>query len=442
MRFLGKHTSKKDQQPPAPQPAAPSANEGVLNSRASPKPTKPTRSSTFDGTFVTPAVQEVRPQQTSEQVTTATTAAPPLAQPPPLIPTSAAASAPAPAPAPAPASAPVPEPVAAPAPAPPSVPAPPALAREKRTGTPKPDPQAEEIQRLQERCRYLESSSYRQELLSIRNHLQVNDLQEPWQVSQKFQAINKKVENVSRNISEYLADRFTPTVSLKTSDFIASSQNRPSKTDRDPLVQAEDFVDFRCRSLINDELMHTLFYEKMFHPVLASESELDGLLSSMYKNVQSQESQVIAGRWRVSSFNAFKHLVFPAEKVAFDFCQKTLLEFCRKVYGDKPAEEALNKFFPEVAGVFEYAWSWYSSAKSSLVLLDFQPYHFFESSPFEPEFASLEGRKLKPPSSGTILLTTRLGLMSMEAIGGGSPPQQAIQAQATVLTTEFFLSDR
>ncbi|KAG8679396.1 hypothetical protein FRC09_018995, partial [Ceratobasidium sp. 395] len=146
--------------------------------------------------------------------------------PPPLVPNSTTsapttASAPAPAPnsvsvqalAPTPAVVPAPTPaqVQAPAPAPAQV-LPPVPAREKRIGTPKPvDPQAERIQQLEEACRYYESQAYHRELLSIRNHLQVNDLQEPWQISQKFQEINKKVENVSRNLSEYLADRFSTT---------------------------------------------------------------------------------------------------------------------------------------------------------------------------------------------------------------------------------------
>ncbi|KAG8726953.1 hypothetical protein FRC12_022958 [Ceratobasidium sp. 428] len=74
-------------------------------------------------------------------------------------------------------------------------------------------------------------------------------------------------------------------------------------------------------------------------------------------------------------------------------------------------------------------------------MLDFQPYSFATGTPFQPEYMNIEGRKLKAPSSGAILLANRLGLISSEALGGGKPPQQAIQAKATVLTSEYFLND-
>ncbi|KAG8727345.1 hypothetical protein FRC12_022592, partial [Ceratobasidium sp. 428] len=300
IRMLGGGRPSKKDQPAVPHPATTPAAGGVPDRHASPKP-KPVRSSTLDATLSKPTNQDGHaqavPARASTPVTDPTTLVGP---PPPLVPNSTAsapttASAPAPAPnsvsvqalAPTPAVVPAPTPAQAQAPAPaPAQVLPPVPAREKRIGTPKPvDPQAERIQQLEEVCRYYESQAYHRELLSIRNHLQVNDLQEPWQISQKFQEINKKVENVSRNLSEYLADRFSTTVELRASNFV-TSQNRLNKTERDPPIPAEDFVDFHCRSLINEELMRTLFDENLFHPVLESGS--NKMLSAMYENVRLQ----------------------------------------------------------------------------------------------------------------------------------------------------------
>ncbi|KAG8739175.1 hypothetical protein FRC10_006066 [Ceratobasidium sp. 414] len=434
--------------PLAPQPTPAVANGGILSSRVSPRPPKPVRSATLDAPVVPkPINQEAHSQGNGEQTATNAAALAPAALPA-LIPASTPPPAPAPASAPAPAPAPAPTPAPVPAPASGTATVP-AANQERRIGTRQPvDPYEERIRELKERnnelkkqCEFYEGEQYRRELSSLRTHLQVNDLQEPWEISQKFQAINKAVENASRNLSEYLADRFQPAItSFHTGDFVALPQGHSARVERGPPVSPEDFVDFRCRSMINEELMVTVFDEKFFHPAL--ESGPNELLTAMYNKIRMQESQVIAGRWRVSSFNAHKGVDFPSQNTAQRFCQDEIFEFCRRIYGDKPAEEAVTKVFREIMAIFEHAWSWYSSAKSSLVLLDFQPYHFPLGAAFDPEYTILEGRKMKPPSSKSILLTSRLGLISSEAQGGGRSPRQIVQAKATALTAEYFMSDR
>jgi hypothetical protein len=154
------------------------------------------------------------------------------------------------------------------------------------------------------------------------------------------------------------------------------------------------------------------------------------------------ESQVIAGRWRVSSFNSHSKLSYPHHDKAFDFCKKVLRILCTQIYGEASAENAISAIFPEIEALFKHAWEWYSSAKSSVVMLDFQPYYVQTGSPFDPRHLTLEGRKPKLPSSGTILLTSRLGLVSSEAQGHCREPQESIQTKAAVVAAEYFLSDR
>ncbi|QRV92575.1 hypothetical protein RhiJN_20593 [Ceratobasidium sp. AG-Ba] len=293
---------------------------------------------------------------------------------------------------------------------------------------------------LEERCKFYESDPYRNELTSIRTHLQVNDLLEPWQISQKFQAINKDVENVSRNLSEFLADSYTAKAPCNTGDFFLFSQNRPPKTDEQSggtPVSAEDFVDFCCRSLINEQLMTKILHPQVFHPGLGSQE--NKLIGEMYESVRTKERQIIAGRWRISSFNVYKHIEFSAKDIALKLCQGALGHVCQGVYGEEPAETALSKVYPEIVAVFEHAWEWHSLAKSSVVLLDYEPFYIQPGSPYTPEHHALEGRKSKPPASGTVLLTSRLGLISSEAQGEDKPPIRIIQSKATTLTAEYFL---
>ncbi|QRV77752.1 hypothetical protein RhiJN_05767 [Ceratobasidium sp. AG-Ba] len=404
-----------------------------------------------------PNPMETRASRTPKRSQTLDTGA--AAKPPSQTPTSQGASeylSPAPAAAnPNPTAAQVPAtvpPTLLPAPAPVVPPATPAKEHVERARSAEPQAQRERLmiehieslelrnKHLEERCKFYESDPYRNELTSIRTHLQVNDLLEPWQISQKFQAINKDVENVSRNLSEFLADSYTAKGPCNTGDFFLFSQNRPPKTDQQSggtPVSAEDFVDFCCRSLINEQLMTKILHPQVFHPGLGSQE--NKFIGEMYESVRTKERQIIAGRWRISSFNAYKHIEFSAKNIALKLCQGALGHVCQGVYGEEPAETALSKVYPEIVAVFEHAWEWYSLAKSSVVLLDYEPFYIQPGSPYTPEHHALEGRKSKPPASGTILLTSRLGLISSEAQGEDKPPIRIIQSKATTLTAEYFL---
>jgi hypothetical protein len=154
------------------------------------------------------------------------------------------------------------------------------------------------------------------------------------------------------------------------------------------------------------------------------------------------ESQVIAGRWRVSSFNSQKAFPYQYRDKAIEFCQHALGRLCTEIYGETSVQKALHTIFPQIEALFKHAWEWYSSTKSSVIMLDFEPYYVPPGSAFDSEDVTLEGRKPKPPKSGNILLTSRLGLMSSEAQGGGRSPQGSHQVKATVLAAEYFLGDR
>ncbi|KAG8703976.1 hypothetical protein FRC08_002526, partial [Ceratobasidium sp. 394] len=169
------------EQSPVPQTIPAIANGGALDSRASPRPSKPVRSATVD--------VPVAPKETNQEAPLRGSVEPTAATAPVALSAQTPASTPPPAPAPVPARALTPAPAPATAVAPASTPA-------RRFGSRQPvDPQGEKIKELEKQIQYYESTQYRQELLSIRTHLQVNDLQEPWQISQKFQAINKGIEN-------------------------------------------------------------------------------------------------------------------------------------------------------------------------------------------------------------------------------------------------------
>lgn len=302
--------------------------------------------------------------------------------------------------------------------------------------------QGSEIEQLSKQIEFLQSDLYRQEVTSIRTHLQVNDLQEPWQISQKFEEITKQVENISRNLSERLAQsKFTG--SPKTVDlvryprhYMSRSELKHPATEATYAIEPEDFIDFGCRALINDCLMK-MFDPNVFHPALKPEQ--NQMLVSMYERIREKEPQVIAGRWRVSSFNSYEKLSYFPKEQARKLCREILSSFCAGPFNQEACTEAINSISSDVEKLFEYAWSWNVLTKTSVVMLDFHPYHVLPGELYNPADTNLEGgRKAKPPTSGSILVTTRLGLMSSEASGKSTPPQYSYQLKANVLAAEYF----
>lgn len=300
-----------------------------------------------------------------------------------------------------------------------------------------------EVEILSNQCYFYQSEPYRQEVLSIRTHLQVNDPQEPWQISQKFGDITKQVENISRNLGEFLASSYKAIASPRATHFSPVLRRCMTHPDH-PVAEApidvepEDFIDFGCRALINDCLMKMLNPE-VFHPALSPEQNL--LLVDLYKKIRKQDPQIISGRWRVSAFKSHENLPYPPKDQAANICQIIFL-LCTHIYEPEACTKAIERISSEVENLAKVAWSWNVLAKTSMVTLDFHPYHILPGEAYSPDRVNLEGgRKSKPPASGSILATTRLGLMSSEAPGRSMEPVYSYQLKATVLAKEYFDSN-
>lgn len=148
----------------------------------------------------------------------------------------------------------------------------------------------DEIERLKQKLKYYEGEPYRQEVTSIRTHLQVNEIQEPWQISQKFEEITKQVENIARNLGELLAQSCKTTRSLNSGDLIRATRYcmpcpEASVSEAPVDVDPEDFIDFGCRALINNHLME-MFDPKVFHPALKPDQ--NQMLVEMYSHIREQ----------------------------------------------------------------------------------------------------------------------------------------------------------
>lgn len=122
-------------------------------------------------------------------------------------------------------------------------------------------------------------------------HLQVNDLIEPWEVSQKFGEIVRQVEDISRNLGEVLSSH-QPIRELKTDDFLKLLPHRPHENQPPALptpslsVESEDFVDYGCRALLNEQLVYAFLGSQVFHPILKPEE--NRIISRTYEKIRKQ----------------------------------------------------------------------------------------------------------------------------------------------------------
>ncbi|CAE6433836.1 unnamed protein product [Rhizoctonia solani] len=286
----------------------------------------------------------------------------------------------------------------------------------------------------------LESEPYRQEVLSIRKHLQVDDLCEPWEINKKFGEIVRKVEDISRDMGEALGS-LPPTAKPTTVDLlklISTTPETQSMVAATPTVdlEAEDFIDFGCRALINKALFDSILGSSIFHPGLKPDE--NNSFCDMYHRIRKQESQVLSGRWRISTLKLYANSPYSPKEDALRLCQNVLYPFCGTVVDLASCGNLIQSMMPRFEELFELALKWNHLAKNSVVMLDFHPRYHPPGSVYDSQYTILEGRRPKPPSSKAILLTSKLGLWSSNAVGGGKEPEYTIQTKATMLAAEYF----
>ncbi|KAF8695758.1 hypothetical protein RHS03_07922, partial [Rhizoctonia solani] len=287
----------------------------------------------------------------------------------------------------------------------------------------------------------LESQPYRQEVVSIRRHLQVDELCEPWEINKRFGEIVRKVEDISRDIGESLGQ--LPAVpNLTTLDLLRLLSKAPESQ---PLAAAEpsieldteDFIDFGCRALINQTLFDGILSHSVFHPGLnPGENQF---YRDLYKRVRDEESQVLAGRWRISTLK-FINASYPyaPKDEALHLWRDTLLPFCSNIINQELCFEPIQSLAPELQNLFERAWEWNRLTRNSVIMLDFHPYFQPPGAAYDPQYSTLEGRRPKHPASNAILLTSKLGLLSSYSDGKGKDLQYTAQTKATMHTPPFL----
>lgn len=140
--------------------------------------------------------------------------------------------------------------------------------------------------------------SIREEHASLRAHLQLHETQEPAQISSEFNAINRAVDTVCRNISEAIVsvgnfameepttlqavnrDQLAKLIGVTTLPSLIESKDGQGR----PL---EEFLDFCLRSIINTHIYDMIFTP--FHPFFrtsTSDKSSAEFVSSLYQRTR------------------------------------------------------------------------------------------------------------------------------------------------------------
>ncbi|CAE6428060.1 unnamed protein product [Rhizoctonia solani] len=285
-----------------------------------------------------------------------------------------------------------------------------------------------------------EAEALRQELSSVRNHLRLGDEDEPWVIEQKFGEINKRVDDISVNFSKFLckasAHRELDTLYLLEQLLIHQRYERKASIEAAYPIEAEEFIELGCRSMLNGLLIDTVLDPNTFNPEW--DSSTNELFCKVYRTTQENDAQVNAGRWRISTFNAIPDDVRSyCENRAKSFCDDTLVPFCQTAYDTEVCSTAKELVLPDIVALLQLAYAWSYHTRSTVLMLDFEAIYFLPGDHFNRSFSELEKSGTKSPSPEVILLTAQLGLCSYKALGDGK--QECVcQKKAVVSWNDYF----
>ncbi|KAH7320552.1 hypothetical protein B0J17DRAFT_723820 [Rhizoctonia solani] len=285
-----------------------------------------------------------------------------------------------------------------------------------------------------------EGEMVKQELLSIRQNLRLDDQDEPGVIAKKFGEINKKVDDIAVKFSNALS-KSNARRELNTSDLFAQLLAHRKGEHKTPFttaypIDADEFIEFGCRSLLNRLLIITVLNGKMLNPDW--DTPTNTFYYDLFSCVRDNETQVNVGRWRISTFKTIAgDIQGYCDAKANSFCDRTLIPFCQIAYDSESCQAAIRSIFSDIVALLNLAYVWHYRTRSTVLMLDFEVVHFSPGSQFNNTAARLESSEAKLPTPEFILLTNQLGLMSRKAMGDGNW-EEVCQTQAVVLGNGYF----
>ncbi|QRV77748.1 AIG1 domain-containing protein [Ceratobasidium sp. AG-Ba] len=297
------------------------------------------------------------------------------------------------------------------------------------------------------------------EYASLRSHLQLQENTEQSDVVRAMSDLNRSIDDIGRLISEYLFDHYIPKLFDKSPREVTSLDayhlpelkvllghvgGRPSLVlnSNETGMPGEDFLDYAIRSLVCKHLCKRIFGP--FHP--AVNSSVNTAISNMYGNIQQQDPQPVAGRWRASTFNNMHKYESPeaitqeVDLVVQEFLNGSLAPLVLSFFGEKSGVDLERHHLDGLIKLFRTAWDLNSMLKGEVIMLgDFYPTYYSPTHRFDANLmAEFEPASSDLSHTGPILGTLGLGLLVSRAVGDGKPPDVTVILKATVATTRLY----
>ncbi|EUC62808.1 hypothetical protein RSOL_455550 [Rhizoctonia solani AG-3 Rhs1AP] len=287
-----------------------------------------------------------------------------------------------------------------------------------------------------------QGQALKRELASLRHQLALEDEDESWVIVKRFGAINKKVDDIASHFSEILSVS-NAVMGLSTLDLLRQllglqgySLHSMAYFTTGDLIEAREFIELGCQSLLNGLLFKTVLDRQTFNPEW--DASTNRLFYQMYQAVQEQEDQLNAGRWRVTTFKTIPNEATQfCETHAKLFCDAILVPFGRAVYDAEACVRAAHTIFPDIVALLNQAYAWNYNARSAVVTLDFEALYFSPGDSFDRSYSKLEGPEAETSTSERVLFTRQLGLVSCKALNNGKG-ERVCQTHALVVGSGYF----
>ncbi|KAG8737709.1 hypothetical protein FRC10_007908 [Ceratobasidium sp. 414] len=287
------------------------------------------------------------------------------------------------------------------------------------------------------------------EYASLRSRLQLKENTEMGQVTQQLVDLNRQIGDLGHTISNYLVDAYTQAGAtslnahqlpeLKAMFLHTEGLSSLVESSAGIGMVAPDFFDYAIRSILCQQLCKHIF--RPFHPNIPEPNAM----SRAYPCIQSQESQVFAGRWRKDAFNSICHLIGPIgteqtkSKVAEAILSNGLNPLLKYFFEPSAGVALEQQHRALLKNLVSSAWNWNAFLKGSVVLLgDFQPVAYRYGDAFDPEHMLEFEAERDDKTPEYILSTIGLGMVLAYAEGGGNEPKTSVICKASVITEKVF----
>ncbi|KAG8695085.1 hypothetical protein FRC08_008054 [Ceratobasidium sp. 394] len=299
----------------------------------------------------------------------------------------------------------------------------------------------------------------RSEHISLRSQIRLRETIDLSETVQALKNLNREVEDVGRLISAYLTYTYVQKIFGKDpSNVTVLNAIHMSELEallghvdgRSSLIASWDyrvampieaFLDYAIRTLLCKQLCERIFTP--FHPAI--NSSLSDAITAMYHDVQQQETQTVAARWRANYFKAIYKprtpdaVAYHIGVIAREFVNSSLSPLLTYCFGEKAEVEPENQQLDRITRLFRAAWDWNFVLKGEIVLQgDFHPTYYGPLHRFDPDVMTEFKPNPRKPQPEYILGTLGLGLSSSHAVGGGKRPEETVVYKATVVTKSLY----